>query len=180
MCFEDKDTCNGECQFEGDLYQQMLCLSRKKARDEQKERDRETDVNSATIRPSQMMNPTYRSGGRVGIPRSPHQSPPNSPGMGMVASNVPGGSERQAGRRLVDADVERRELGFGNQDRIDGKEYGKTDECVVCMDERRQVVFLPCRHMATCQKCAEKIVGGWAPICPICRGEVDETVKVFR
>jgi len=127
--------------MEGDLIEQMRCLYRKKARDEQRERGRRTQVEEEdelpTIRQIRMLSPRYRYGG--------------------------GGSERQVERQVVDV-----------------KEYGKDDECVICMDERRRVVFIPCGHMVTCVRCADIIVGRAANDCPMCRRSVKTTVKVFR
>ena len=41
-------------------------------------------------------------------------------------------------------------------------------ECVVCMDAIAKTVLVPCGHIATCAKCAKKLVKKNLP-CPICR-----------
>eukprot|EP01062_Namystynia_karyoxenos_P081401 TRINITY_DN894_c0_g2_i1.p1 TRINITY_DN894_c0_g2~~TRINITY_DN894_c0_g2_i1.p1 ORF type:complete len:660 (+),score=170.71 TRINITY_DN894_c0_g2_i1:87-2066(+) len=41
--------------------------------------------------------------------------------------------------------------------------------CVVCLDERRAVVFLPCLHMVCCEQCGEQVAE-----CPLCRVAVEE------
>ncbi|KAH3739543.1 hypothetical protein DPMN_046197 [Dreissena polymorpha] len=46
--------------------------------------------------------------------------------------------------------------------------------CKVCMDREVCVTFLPCRHLATCEECAESI-----STCPICRSDVESKVKIY-
>lgn len=50
--------------------------------------------------------------------------------------------------------------------------------CVVCQDEHKCIILLPCRHLCLCDVCSIAIVrrrGG----CPVCRQHVRETMKVF-
>jgi len=48
--------------------------------------------------------------------------------------------------------------------------------CVACLDAPASVVCLPCKHLALCGACSR-----WAAAsgCPICRGEVSETLEVY-
>ena len=46
--------------------------------------------------------------------------------------------------------------------------------CVVCLERRRSVVVLPCRHLSLCEVCAPALVE-----CPMCRGAVSDTLVVF-
>ena len=46
--------------------------------------------------------------------------------------------------------------------------------CVICMDQRRDALLLPCRHLCTCVECTEQIGA-----CPMCRVEFKTFVKVF-
>lgn len=48
-------------------------------------------------------------------------------------------------------------------------------ECVICMDEKCEVVFIPCGHMCCCQDCANKELDG----CPMCRGSIERKIKVM-
>lgn len=48
-------------------------------------------------------------------------------------------------------------------------------ECVICMDARCEVVFVPCGHMCCCQSCSVKKMDS----CPMCRGDIDRTIKVI-
>ena len=48
------------------------------------------------------------------------------------------------------------------------------NECTVCLSARKDIVFEPCRHVAVCQACAEKL-----DTCPICRQPIAARTKVF-
>ncbi len=50
-------------------------------------------------------------------------------------------------------------------------------ECTVCMDQRATAVFTPCGHMCCCFTCAHRCANDGG--CPICRGEVDNVVRVY-
>lgn len=49
------------------------------------------------------------------------------------------------------------------------------DECVVCLDEIRKIVFTPCGHLCCCEKCSAQI-----HICPICKAGIVSRVKVYK
>eukprot|EP00698_Gefionella_okellyi_P004833 TRINITY_DN14473_c0_g1_i1.p1 TRINITY_DN14473_c0_g1~~TRINITY_DN14473_c0_g1_i1.p1 ORF type:complete len:333 (+),score=80.12 TRINITY_DN14473_c0_g1_i1:83-1081(+) len=50
-------------------------------------------------------------------------------------------------------------------------------ECVVCMNEPREVMVLPCRHMCLCQGCAD-MLRFQSNKCPICRAFVQQLLRV--
>nr|XP_022297224.1 baculoviral IAP repeat-containing protein 2-like isoform X2 [Crassostrea virginica] len=47
-------------------------------------------------------------------------------------------------------------------------------ECKVCLVEEVQVLFLPCRHLVTCEKCANCL-----DQCSLCRENIQNTIRVF-
>lgn len=47
-------------------------------------------------------------------------------------------------------------------------------ECVICMDAKCEVVFIPCGHMCCCKDC-----GGGVEDCPMCRCSIERTIKVM-
>jgi baculoviral IAP repeat-containing protein 7/8 len=51
----------------------------------------------------------------------------------------------------------------------------KDNECVVCLEKEKEVVFIPCRHLGTCKNCAINLRH-----CPVCRTIVLQTVVVFK
>ncbi|MBT9559837.1 MAG: protein kinase, partial [Myxococcales bacterium] len=48
-------------------------------------------------------------------------------------------------------------------------------ECVLCLDAQRSTAFVPCGHVCCCADCAEDVAQ-----CPVCRGAVQERLKVFH
>ena len=46
--------------------------------------------------------------------------------------------------------------------------------CKICMDKDVSIVFLPCGHLVSCDKCAPALKN-----CPICRNEIKGTVQTF-
>ncbi len=53
-------------------------------------------------------------------------------------------------------------------------ESERSSTCVVCMENLRNVVFLPCAHFALCDVCAANVEK-----CPSCRCEIDSRIQVF-
>lgn len=47
-------------------------------------------------------------------------------------------------------------------------------ECVVCLQPKLEIVFLPCGHMCTCATCAPRVED-----CPMCRAAITEKKRVF-
>ena len=47
-------------------------------------------------------------------------------------------------------------------------------KCTICLDNGRQVCFLPCKHTVTCGECAEAV-----DTCPVCRQPIAEKMRIF-
>lgn len=47
-------------------------------------------------------------------------------------------------------------------------------DCVVCLTETRNKIFVPCGHLACCAECSGKL-----NMCPICRGRITTSIRVF-
>ncbi|XP_038209177.1 E3 ubiquitin-protein ligase LRSAM1-like [Zerene cesonia] len=47
-------------------------------------------------------------------------------------------------------------------------------ECVICMENKSQVVFVPCGHMCCCEICSHKDIS----TCPMCRTHIERIIKV--
>ena len=54
-------------------------------------------------------------------------------------------------------------------------------DCVVCLDERKSHVCMPCGHVCMCGACAESVVKsrGKDGTCPMCHKKVDDCIRVF-
>lgn len=53
-------------------------------------------------------------------------------------------------------------------------EIKKTQNCVVCMVNQREMVFVPCGHFATCNSCSDKL-----KICSICNKSITNKTKLY-
>jgi hypothetical protein len=51
--------------------------------------------------------------------------------------------------------------------------------CVVCFDAPKEYIIVPCGHLCVCEACAERLTKTRTPMCPVCRGPIRETMKVF-
>ena len=52
-------------------------------------------------------------------------------------------------------------------------------ECVVCFENVRGVVILPCFHVAICAACARALKRSRDTKCPVCRGDIRETGELL-
>ena len=50
-----------------------------------------------------------------------------------------------------------------------------SEKCVICLDKTLSVAVKPCGHVVYCHICAQKV----EKICPICRREVAETLRLY-
>ena len=49
--------------------------------------------------------------------------------------------------------------------------------CLICCSERRNTIFLPCKHACCCNKCGSEIKYRFKP-CPICKTPIDDLLIV--
>lgn len=54
-----------------------------------------------------------------------------------------------------------------------------SESCVVCYDGPQSVVCVPCGHITMCVTCANQVMNSTC-VCPVCRMDVREIVKIFR
>jgi Zinc finger, C3HC4 type (RING finger) len=57
-----------------------------------------------------------------------------------------------------------------------GKDSGLDErlECCICFETKREIVFLPCRHMVCCNKCSTTVQE-----CPMCRVTIADKFSVY-
>jgi len=53
------------------------------------------------------------------------------------------------------------------------------DLCCVCMERKKSVVFLPCRHQCTCEECSDQLLTSINK-CPMCTWEITQRVVPFK
>lgn len=51
--------------------------------------------------------------------------------------------------------------------------------CVVCLNEARSVILLPCRHFALCTQCLGTLFQQQRQTCPMCRHTIYEAIPVY-
>ncbi|XP_066057267.1 E3 ubiquitin-protein ligase LRSAM1 isoform X2 [Chamaea fasciata] len=51
----------------------------------------------------------------------------------------------------------------------------RKSECVVCMEQEPQMIFLPCGHVCCCQGCCERLHS-----CPLCRQDIAQRIRIFQ
>ena len=55
--------------------------------------------------------------------------------------------------------------------------------CVICQDQEKCIMILPCRHLCICQDCQVHLMQrtdhAHSRTCPICRKNVKQTIKAY-
>lgn len=49
------------------------------------------------------------------------------------------------------------------------------NECSICMENQRQIIFHPCNHFVSCEKCSIKFNS-----CPFCKQVIISKNKIFN
>ena len=57
------------------------------------------------------------------------------------------------------------------------EEVSQSSLCCICRESMRTILFLPCRHLCVCEKCAD--CPALQGKCPVCRGPIGDQLKVF-
>ncbi|KAK9794354.1 hypothetical protein WJX73_002003 [Symbiochloris irregularis] len=92
-------------------------------------------------------------------PPSPVRQPPRE----IQTSPPPRGAAAPAPAR---APVDMDDL-LGNDDH----------DCIVCLDNPREMIFIPCGHLITCQGCAQQVKAKQPALCPLCRTAIMQVLK---
>jgi hypothetical protein len=52
--------------------------------------------------------------------------------------------------------------------------------CVICWNDKKTIVLLPCRHLCVCVSCSKKLWNNTQKeTCPICRNDVENLLEAF-
>jgi len=61
-----------------------------------------------------------------------------------------------------------------NNDNEEKKNMEDFTECVICMDNPKQALMMPCLHVSSCMNCSVAL-----DKCPICRENIDSIKKIY-
>ena len=56
----------------------------------------------------------------------------------------------------------------------ENRQLKEAQNCKICMDNKVEVVFFPCRHLISCVSCAQQLRD-----CPNCRKFIQRKIKTF-
>lgn len=82
----------------------------------------------------------------------------------------------QATGEMLQRDATMRDVGNSCVS-ISIREQQERLDCVVCLSDHRDTLFLPCRHLCICSNCAEPLVQGDGK-CPICRQSFESIITL--
>lgn len=87
---------------------------------------------------------------------------------------------KQMEEKIKKFENEKNEMNFFAKLKEISSKSNKETVCLVCAENRREIVNMPCKHLTICSKCYSKI---FLPInfrfCLICKQSVDRVVKVL-
>jgi len=55
-------------------------------------------------------------------------------------------------------------------------EKTEDNECLLCLDNKKDIVFIPCGHVSMCSGCANKFTN---TECPCCRKTIEYMYKIY-
>ena len=86
--------------------------------------------------------------------------------------------EREARVNLDNIARARSERGSRPARRVSGDHDSSSLSCVVCLGAEREVILLPCGHVAVCADCADTLVSQGHQ-CPVCRANIDTVMPAY-
>lgn len=105
-------------------------------------------------------------------------APPEAPVRQQAVAN-PDANQLNMARRQI-AYLARLNRQLNDQARQGSSEESSSSEvCSVCLTPNRLVALIPCGHVATCNSCADTICRSSNSLCPLCRRNIIDIVKLY-
>ncbi|KAL7472297.1 hypothetical protein ACHAXS_012637 [Conticribra weissflogii] len=81
-------------------------------------------------------------------------------------------------QRLLGADLKSLQFDEYAQVTLEDSTVGDRTSCVICLQSKSELAFIPCGHLCTCKECAI-CVANFDSRCPVCRSNVTHVIKIF-
>jgi E3 ubiquitin-protein ligase MUL1 len=83
---------------------------------------------------------------------------------------------RERERRLVQQTDRRRRGTFRKKrQNVQRAQPSESQQCVVCCENQREIILLPCGHVCLCENCSERI----EDYCPVCRTAIETKATAY-
>jgi hypothetical protein len=63
--------------------------------------------------------------------------------------------------------------------KADEKTDSEENQCTICVEHKKCILYGPCNHVASCNTCAQQILKMSKKECPLCRAKIESLTQIF-